>query len=204
MPLETATVTATPISTAAQEQLFSGAHTPQAFTDEPVSAAQIDEIYELTKWAPTAFNAQPLRILIVQSDDARARLLQHVSGPNQAKVEQAPLTVILAADTNFHDHMHRTTPHFAGARDMFLDDAKRETFARSQSWLQAGYFIIGIRAAGLTAGPMTGYNAAGLDEDLLAGTGLKSIALINVGHADADKMRPRGMRFDKEEAVRTI
>lgn len=204
MPIATTAPISSPISTQAQAQLFTEAHTPQAFTDEPVNTAQIEEIYELTKWAPTAFNAQPLRVIIVQSADAKERLLQHVSGPNRTKVEQAPLTVILAADTNFHDEMHRTTPHFAGARDMFLDDDRRESFARSQSWLQAGYFIIGVRAVGLAAGPMTGYNAAGLDEDLLAGTGLKSIALVNVGHADLDMMRPRGMRFDKEEAVRTI
>lgn len=120
------------------------------------------------------------------------------------RLEQAGVTVILAADTNFHNEMHRTIPSFPAAQKMFEDAANREAFARHQSWLQAGYFIIGVRAAGLAAGPMTGFNAAGVDEDLLAGTGLKSIALVNIGHADPEASFPRAYRFTKEEAVRTL
>lgn len=193
-----------PIDQETQELLFTAATTARGFTDEPVTDEQIHAIYELIKWGPVAFNAQPLRIVIVRSDEAKAKMMKHVFDGNKAKTEQAPVTVILAADTNFHNDMHRTIPSFPAAQKMFDDADNREAFARHQAWLQAGYFIIGVRAAGLAAGPMTGYNAHGVDEDLLAGTGLKSIALVNIGHADPSAAMPRAYRFTKEEAVRTI
>lgn len=198
------TLAGLPISEEVQELLFTAATTARGFTDEPVTDEQIHAIYELIKWGPVAFNAQPLRIVIVRSDDAKAKLMNHVFDGNKAKTEQAPVTVILAADTNFHNEMHRTIPHFPAAQKMFEDEGNREAFARHQAWLQAGYFIVGVRAAGLAAGPMTGYNAAGVDEDLLAGTGLKSIALVNIGHEDPASVMPRQYRFTVEEAVRTI
>lgn len=198
------TLASLPISEEVQELLFTAASTPRGFTNEPVTDEEIHAVYELIKWAPTAFNAQPLRIVIVRSDDAKAKLMNHVFDGNKPKTEQAAVTVILAADTNFHNEMHRTIPHFPAAQKMFDDADNREAFARHQAWLQAGYFIVGVRAAGLGAGPMTGYNAAGVDEDLLAGTGLKSIALVNIGHPDPEAALPRQYRFTKEEAVRTI
>jgi len=86
----------------AQDLLFREARTANAFTDEPVSDEQVRAIYDLVKWAPTAMNAQPLRLLVVRSDDARARLLGHMAPGNVAKTADAPLVVVLAYDTTFH------------------------------------------------------------------------------------------------------
>jgi len=40
------------------------------------------------------------------------------------------------------------------------NEAMRDSAARSNGALQAAYFIIAIRAAGLAAGPMIGFDAA--------------------------------------------
>jgi len=53
--------------------LFSGARTAYTFTDEPVTDAQLRAIHELAKWAPTAVNAQPLRVVAVRSAGAPGR-----------------------------------------------------------------------------------------------------------------------------------
>ena len=58
----------------AQDLLFRSARTANAFTDEPVSDEQVRAIHDLVKWGPTAMNAQPLRVLMVRSPDARGRL----------------------------------------------------------------------------------------------------------------------------------
>ena len=78
---------------------------------------------------------------------------------NRAKTEAAPLVAILAADHDFHDELPRVFPVFPGARDAFGDDDQRAHAAGFNAALQIGYFLVGIRAAGLAAGPMAGFDA---------------------------------------------
>ena len=191
------------LSPDAQDLLFRDARTANAFSDEPVSDEQVAAIYDLVKYAPTAMNSQPLRIVLVRSDDARATLLKHMGGGNRDKTESAPLVAVLAADADFHEHLPRTFPHFPGAKDMFADDAAREQAARFNAGLQVGYFILGVRAAGLAAGPMTGFDAAGLDADLFEGTGLKSVVVVNIGHPAENAWFDRLPRLEQDEAVLT-
>lgn len=185
----------------AQDLLFREARTANAFTDEPVTDEQVAAIYDLVKFGPTAMNTQPLRVVLVRSDEARAKLLKHMGGSNRDKTESAPLVAVLAADTNFHETLPRTFPHFPGAKDLFLDDAAREQAARFNAGLQVGYFIVGVRAAGLAAGPMGGFDQAGVDADLLAGTGLKSVLVVNIGHPAENAWFDRLPRLERDEAV---
>src|SRR5438270_10869536 len=98
--------------------LFTDARTANTFTDEPVTDEQVAMIYELLKYPPTAVNSQPLRVLLVGRDQ-RDRLLKHMSDGNRDKTESAPLVAVLAADTEFHDHLGRTFPHAPGIKDLF-------------------------------------------------------------------------------------
>jgi 3-hydroxypropanoate dehydrogenase len=187
----------------AQDLLFREAHTAYEFTDEPVTDEQVRALYDLVKWAPTLMNTNPLRIVLMRSPDARSRLLGHLSEGNRAKTESAPLVAVLAADIDFHDTLHHLVPHFPGARDVFADAEQRAQVARHQAWLQAGYFILGVRALGLAAGPMAGFDATALDDDLLAGTSLRSFLVVNIGRPSATGVRPRSPRLDVDEVVLT-
>lgn len=189
----------------AQDLLFRAARTANSFTDEPVTDEQVAALYDLVKWAPSSMNAQPLRLVLVRSDEARARLYSHLNEGNRLKAQGAPLVAILAADTRFHEHLPRLFAHNPSAKAMFdKDDTTREQFARNQAWLQAGYFILGVRALGLAAGPMGGYNAKSLDEDLLGGTGLKSIMVVNIGKPGDNPWFDRLPRLDYNEVVTTL
>ncbi len=189
------------LSPDAQRLLFTDARTANRFTDEPVTDAQVAAIYDLVKYAPTALNTQPLRVLLVRQD-ARERLLKHMADGNRDKTESAPLVAVLAADTDFHDHLPRTFPHFPGARDMFLDDEGREQAARFNASLQIGYFLLGVRAAGLAAGPMGGFDAAGVDAEFLADTSWRSMLVVNIGHPAENAWQDRLPRLSYDEAVR--
>src|SRR5256885_225803 len=106
------TRTALALAPEAQDLLFRQARTANTFTDEPVTDEQIEAIYDLVKFGPTSINCQPLRVVLVRSEQARARLVPHMAESNQAKTRQAPLVAILAADTEFHDEL----PRLVGAR----------------------------------------------------------------------------------------
>ena len=192
------------LDSTAQDLLFREARTANAFTSEPVTDEQLAAIYELVKWGPTAINAQPLRIVAVRSDEAKERLVSHLSPGNQDKTRKAPLTVILAADTDFHETLPEVFPHMPGAKDGFAELERRTNFSINNTWLQAGYFIVGVRAAGLAAGPMGGFDAAGIDADLLAGTSLRSVLVVNIGHPGDDAWFPRNPRLEVERVVTSL
>ncbi|HEX5770876.1 MAG TPA: malonic semialdehyde reductase [Nocardioidaceae bacterium] len=189
------------LSPEAQDLLFREARTANTFSDEPVTDEQIAAIYDLMKYAPTAMNMQPLRIVLVREGEPRERLLKHMADGNRDKTANAPLVAVLAADTEFHEHLHRTFPHFPGAKDAFADDTAREQAARFNATLQAGYFFLGVRAAGLAAGPMGGFDAAALDADLFAGTSLKSLVVVNIGKPGENAWFDRLPRLEQDEVV---
>ena len=188
----------------AAELLFRSARTANTFTDEPVDDDQVRALYELVKWAPTSMNTQPLRITLVRSPEARERLVATMAPGNQAKTASAPLVAVLTADRNFHDRLPEIFPHAPNARDRFLDDDKRESFAHFNATIQLGYFIIGVRALGLAAGPMTGYDAEALEAALFPEGDQKVVAVVNLGHPGPDAWFPRLPRLAFEDVVRTV
>src|SRR3954471_24079459 len=93
-----------------QDLLFRAARTVNPYADKPVTDEQVQAIYDLVKYAPTAFNQQPLRIVLVRSAEGRERLVQHMSEGNQPKTSAAPLVAILAADNEFHEELPAQFP----------------------------------------------------------------------------------------------
>lgn len=188
----------------AQDLLFREARTANTFSDEPVDEELVRAIYELVKFAPTSLNQQPLRVLNVRSAGARERLVKHMMGSNQDKTSAAPLTVVLAADLHFHEELPTQFPHFPGAKDMFADPVAREESARVNALIQVGYFILGIRAAGLAAGPMLGFDGAGIDQEFFPDGTHSTLVVVNIGKPGEDAWFPRSPRLAYEDVFSTV
>ena len=188
----------------AQDLLFREAHTAKKFTDEPVSDEQVAAIYDLIKWGPTMTNSQPMRIVLARSDDARERVVSHMLPNNAEKTASAPLIAVLAADMKFNRHIERIFPDAPFMAQMYEKDDFREPIADSQAWMQAGYFVMGIRAVGLDACPMLGLDRPGLDADLFADSDLKSICVVLIGKPAEDAYGPRLPRLNYDEVVSVL
>ncbi len=183
----------------ALDRLFREARTHNAFLDTPVPHALLEEAVELAKMGPTAVNTSPLRIVFVETDEGKALLEPSLAEGNLAKTMAAPVTAIVGFDMAFYDKLPKLFPH-ADARAWFVgNDAFIDMTARQSGTLQAAYFILALRAVGLDAGPMGGFDNAKVDEAFFAGTTVKSNFLINIGYGDADKLYPRSPRLDFEE-----
>lgn len=191
---------------AAQDLLFRGARTPNAFTDEPVSDEQLQAIYDLVKWAPTSMNNQPLRIVAVRSAEKRAELVESLMGGNQPKTSTAPLTLIFAADKDFHENLPVMYPAAEGARDMFEGFGRegRDGAASLNASLEIAYWIMGVRAAGLAIGPMTGANFDEINAKFFPDGQHKALVVANVGHPVEESYYPRGERLDYDAVVTTV
>ncbi len=192
------------LDSAAQDLLFREARTANTFSDEPVTEEQVQAIYDLVKYGPTAFNQTPLRITLVRSPEARERLVQHMAEGNQAKTSTAPLVAILSVDNEFHEEIPALFPHFPQAKDVFFAERPvREQSAVLNGALQAAYFIIGIRAAGLAAGPMTGLDFAGVQKEFLDADHTP-LMVVNIGKPGEDAWFPRGPRLAYDEVITTV
>ncbi|GAU65223.1 putative malonic semialdehyde reductase RutE [Streptomyces sp. NBRC 110611] len=193
------------LDAAAQDLLFREARTANTFTEEPVTDEQVQAIYDLVKYAPTAFNQSPLRITLVRSAEARQRLVKYAMGANGDKTLTAPLTVILSAGLDFHEKLPTLFPHAPNVKDAFFSEAAvREAAGTQNATLQAGYFILGIRAAGLAAGPMTGFDFAGINQEFFTDGKQKAFLVINVGKPGPDAFFPRSPRLSFDEAAATV
>lgn len=189
------------ISEDAANILFREAATAYSFTDAPVSKDQLAEIYELMRHAPTAMNSQPLRVVFVTSPEAKERLLPNLAEGNRAKSASAPVVAILAADTDFHENLPKLAPMIPNARENFTDSEARAKAAMFNATLQTGYFILAVRAVGLDAGPMGGFDNAGIDAEFFDGTPLKSLLVVNIGTVADGGRFPRKPHVDVAEAV---
>ncbi|MEU5957605.1 malonic semialdehyde reductase [Streptomyces sp. NPDC047525] len=189
---------------AAQDLLFREARTANSFTDEPVTDEQVQAIYDLVKFGPTAFNLSSLRITLVRSPEARERLVQHMAEGNQPKTASAPLVAILSADNEFHEELPALFPHFPQAKDVFFSERPaREGAAHLNAALQSAYFIIGVRAAGLAAGPMTGFDAAGVQKEFLDGDHTP-LMVVNIGKPAENAWFPRSPRLELDQVIETV
>ena len=191
------------------DALFVQAHTINSFSAEPVDPAVIATVYEDIRWAPTQMNSQPLRLTLVQSAEAKQRLSPQMRRGNRDKTMAAPMTIIAAWDPNWHHHLDVLAPHRKGARAKLEPDLPaRQEIGQRSAHLQIGYLILGLRAHGLQVGPMTGFNATGVDEEFHTDTGWKTEVIINVGWKpnidDAKAVRPRAGRLSFDDACQSV
>ena len=184
------------------EQLFTDARTQNGYKPEPVSDDTLRQLYDLMKFGPTAANSTPARLVFVRSPEAKDKLLACVSPGNVNKVREAPVTVIVGMDLDFHDKLPKLFPH-VDARAWFVNDAaKRAESAMRNSSLQGGYLIMAARALGLDCGPMSGFDPAKIDAAFWAGTAVKTNFICSLGIGDPSKIFQRNPRLDFDEACR--
>ncbi len=186
--------------------LFFNAHTQNAWRNDPISDALLQQLYDAARWAPTLANSQPLRLVFVTSPEAKARLKPLLAAGNVDKTMAAPVTAIVAHDVDFHEQMSTLAPHAPGMKDYFgsLSAEARAPIASQGSSMQGAYLILAARALGLDCGPMGGFDKAGVDNEFLAGTTWKSNFLLNLGHGDPAGVHPRAPRLDFSFAAQIL
>ena len=193
----------TTVSEEALSQIFNAARSNHRFVDRAVDDATLRELYELTKLAPTGFNAQPARYVFVRSEEAKARLAPALSSSNREKTLAAPLNVIVAWDSRFFEHLPALLP----GRDVsafFVEEERIRSAGVFNATLQAAFLIVAARALGLDAGPMTGFDGAALDRAFFPDGRLRSLLVLNLGYGDRSEIRERGPRLAFEEAVQVL
>lgn len=188
------------ITPTAIKTLFTEARTHNGWQETPVTDETLREIYDLMKWGPTSANCSPARIVFVRTPEGKEKLRSSLSSGNLEKTLAAPVTAIIAWDSEFYERLPELFPH-GDARSWFTSSpALAEETAFRNSTMQAAYLIFACRALGLDTGPMSGFDRQKVDEAFFMGTTLKSNLLINIGYGDVSKLYGRLPRLSFENA----
>lgn len=193
----------TKLDDATLDQLFRKARTYNGYNDAPVTRADMDAIWELMKFGPTSANSLPARLVWLETAEAKTRLAAHASANNRDKIIQAPVTVIIGMDLEFHEQLPELFPH-ADARSWFAGNAALiQSTAFRNSSLQGAYFILAARALGFDTGPMSGFDNGAVDAEFFGGTAIRSNFISTLGHGDPATIFPRLPRppFDRFNSV---
>ncbi len=192
------------IDPAAVDAIFALARTANSFTGE-VTEEQAQAIYELTKFGPTAFNSQPLRVTYVRSAEARATLVDALARGNRAKTASAPLVAILSYDTDWAGKWDSFLPGYNAPKAMYdADPALAAATGNNNAHLQAGYFILAVRSLCFSAGPMTGADFAAIDAAFFPAGDQKSFLVVNIGQPGEEAWGEAKPKFSYQDAVRTV
>lgn len=182
-----------------KETLFTTARSFNSWLDKPVPERVLHEAYDLAKMAPTSANCSPMRVLFLRTNAAKQRLKPLLAQGNVEKTMTAPVTAILAHDMSFYQYLPKLFPH-ADAKSWFEgNDTLIAQTAFRNGTLQMGYLILALRGVGLDCGPLSGFDAHGVDKEFLSDCPFKSNFLLNIGYGDKTGLHPRSPRFEFDE-----
>lgn len=193
------------LDTSALDQLFRTSRTFHSWQERQVTDEQIQGLYDLLKFGPTSMNCLPGRFVFLRTPEAKARLEPSLMADNVAHVRKAPVTVIVAYDARFYEHLPHLWPHSPDARGLFASNhTLAESTAFRNSTLQGAYLILAARALGLDVGPMSGFDNAKVDREFFPDGRFRSNFLANIGYGDEKGLHPRGPRLAFDEAVTVL
>jgi len=142
----------------------------RSFTPTPVAHADLFAILATSSQAPSAFNLQPWRFIVVERDDLKFALAEALSQYPQAL--SAPALIVLYTDTadaigNLDDILDPRLP--AETRDRTRSavrrtfagksDGERETWGAQQGHIALGYLLLAAEEQGYQAFPMLSVDA---------------------------------------------
>ena len=192
------------LSDANLEILFTKARSHKAWLNKEVTDNQIDQIYNLLKFAPTSGNCCPARFTFIKSDEAKERLMPILDKGNIDKSMNAPYVVIISYDTEFYESLSILSPHNDAKTGFIGKENKIKNTAEFNSALQGAYFMMASRSIGLDCCPMLGFSKEKLNQEFFPDGKYKSLFICGIGYGDSSKLYDRAPRLEFNQACTVI
>jgi nitroreductase len=174
------------------------------FTDEEVPDEILDAILKLGAQAPSGYNLQPWRFIVVREAENRKRLQQVAFG--QPKVGEAPVVVIAlgmkeewkeTADEVFREGAARglgnpeTVEKAKQGALKFLSGFDPAVWVNRHVMIAFTTMMLVAEAYGFDTAPMEGFDAAGVKREFNVPDEAEVVALLAIGRAQPpDKVYP--------------
>ena len=179
----------------------------------PIPEADLRELLRLAGRAPSAYNVQPWRFVVVQDEAMKRQLAQAAYG--QQQVQRAPATLVLYSDMEsalerMPEAMHPDMP--ADKRDAGVQSFRatfagqsveeRESWGNAQTNIALGYLLLLAESLGFATSPMLGFDPAKVKELLGLPEHVRISALVSIGYPAEEGFRPHRLPADSLVAFR--
>ena len=164
----------------------------RAFEPQPIPREDLEGILDVVRLAPSAFNVQPWRFVIVETPELKARLA--AAAYNQRQVHSAPAVIVLYSDMQdaldtldevIHpgmDAVQRATTRQTIMRSFAAQTPdQRETWGAAQANIALGYLLLAAEAHGYQTSPMAGFDAEAVKRLLNLPENARVPALVAIG-----------------------
>ena len=144
----------------------------RAYEPVPVPREDLEDILDVVRRAPSAFNVQPWRFVVVETPEVKERLA--AAAYQQRQIGSAPAVIVLytdVADALEHVdevlHPGMDAAQRTGARQAILrslgsrPEAEREQWGAEQGNIALGYLLLAAEAHGYQTSPMLGLRPLG-------------------------------------------
>ena len=138
------------------------------YTDAPLPESQVDELLALAGRAPSAFNVQPWRFIVVRDETLKHEL--QGAAYNQSQVGNAPAVIVMYSDmedavANIEDVVSPALApdHAAETAAMLrrtfgaMTPSDRAAWGNAQANIALGYLLLLAESAGIGTSPMLGF-----------------------------------------------
>jgi len=186
-------------------------------SEKPLEEALLKEIIDLAVLAPSAFNLQPWRLIAVQTEEGKDKLLPLAF--NQPKIKQAPVTLILVADK---DGYKAENPVWSELKELAGEDNAKGAmemaaglygtseecqlkFAESNAGLLAMSIMYAAKGLGVDSHPMSGMDFEGIHKAFDLKESETVVMLIALGyHDESQTLYPRRLRRGFDQIVEAV
>jgi nitroreductase len=177
------------------------------YAPTPIPEFELRELLRLAGRAPSAFNAQPWRFVVVQDEELKKQLSAAAYG--QQQILRAPATIVMYSDMadaleRLPDAMHPDLP--AEERIKGIDKFRgtfakqsveeREAWGNAQSNIALGYLLLLAESFGYATSPMLGFEADKVKALLHLPEHVRVPALVTIGYPGEDGFRPHRLPAD--------
>lgn len=172
----------------------------RAYKQEEVPREDLDRIFDTVRLAPSAYNVQPWRFVVVTDPALKAQLREAAYG--QQQVSSAPAVIVLYSDmqnalATIDEAIHPDVQgeQREGQKRSLLgsfaqrDDEEREAWGAQQSNIALGYLLLVAEGMGLGTSPMLGFQPAKVKEILGLPSHVQLPAMVAVGYPAEEGFR---------------
>ncbi|MEY3196926.1 MAG: hypothetical protein RLZZ59_294 [Pseudomonadota bacterium] len=104
------------------KELFEKGRSSHSFSSKKVPHELLEEIYDLMKLGSTSYNCCPLRMVFVEGDEDKKKLIACAMDGNIDSIKNAPMTVLFAYDMNFAEKFTKLLPNMPQVAGYFQNE----------------------------------------------------------------------------------